>query len=187
MPQKRPEKHVENRRPAPREALPQARRGHFGARAVGSFLPALTTKAFQRYGFSTVALITDWPAIVGGELARCTAPERVRWRRTAEAADDDGVEAHSAPRSGATLVLRVDGAKALKVQYEARQIIERINGYFGYAAIAELRLIQAPAPAPRHAPAKLPAPPLTREVAGIGHPGLRDALARLGGQVRAVC
>jgi hypothetical protein len=162
---------------------------HSGARAVGSFLPALTTKAFQRYGFSTVALITEWPAIVGGELARSTAPERVKWRRGVETVDEEGGDAQRSSRSGATLVLRVDGAQALKVQYEARQIIERINAYFGYAAIAELRLIQAPAAAAaRHdTPAKVPAAPLTREVSAIAHPGLRDALARLGGEIRAGC
>ena len=90
-------------------------------------------------------------------------------------------------RAGATLVLRVDGARALDVQYKARQIIERINAYFGYAAIAELRILQAPVdgrlpPAPVARPA---AEPLTHEVAHIADPGLRGALARLGAGVRA--
>jgi hypothetical protein len=167
------------------DATAPVRRNNFGAKAVGSFLPALTTKAFQRYGFSTVALITDWPAIVGGELARCTSPERVRWRRIPEAVGEEDV-AETTARSGATLVLRVDGAHALRVQYEARQIIERINAYFGYAAIAEVRLVQAPAPAPSLPPSRKPARPLTREVEAIAHPGLRDALARLGGEIRAL-
>jgi hypothetical protein len=189
MPQKRVETHAEVRLPAPREAGRAARRQYFGAKAVGSFLPALTTKAFQKYGFSTVALITDWRTIVGGELARSTALERLKWRRLAEAGENDDAAAPPATRSGATLVLRVDGAKALEVQYQARQIIERINAYFGYAAVSELRLIQAP-PRPAAAPPshpKVAATPLTQEVAGIAHPGLRDALARLGGEIRAVC
>ena len=91
-------------------------------------------------------------------------------------------------RPGATLVLRVDGGRSLDVQHGARQIIERINAYFGYAAVAELRIVQAPVgvegqpprPAPRPA-----APPLTQEVAHIADPGLRDALARLGAEVKA--
>ena len=176
------------RRQMPRDPAPAARRQYFGAKAVGSFLPALTTKAFQKFGFSTVALITDWGTIVGGELARSTAPERLKWRRLAEAGENDAADP-PATRSGATLVLRVDGAKALEVQYQARQIIERINAYFGYAAVSELRLIQAPA-RPANAPPshpKVAATPLTQEVAGIAHPGLRDALARLGGEIRAVC
>jgi hypothetical protein len=35
------------------------------ARAVGAFLPRLTRKAFEKYGFSAATLLTDWPAIVG--------------------------------------------------------------------------------------------------------------------------
>jgi hypothetical protein len=182
-----PNSRAEPRHSAPPRAATFARRQYAAAKAVGSFLPALTTKAFQKYGFSTVALITDWPAMVGADLARCTSPERLKWRRLPEGSNDEEGEAPAA-RSGATLLLRVEGAKALEVQYQARQIIERINAYFGYAAVSELRLIQAPAAvAPRPQPPKVPAAPLTREVAGIPHPGLRDALARLGGEIRAGC
>ena len=91
-------------------------------------------------------------------------------------------------RSGATLLLRVDGARALDVQYKARQVIERINAYFGYAAIAELRIVQAPVEPrlpPLRAAARAAAEPLTREVAHVADPGLRGALARLGAGVRA--
>jgi hypothetical protein len=84
------------------------------------------------------------------------------------------------------LVLRVDGAKALDVQYRAQQIIERINVYFGYAAVAQLRVIQAPMPAvPEARVPRARAEPLAREVAGVADAGLRDALARLGAEIRA--
>ena len=35
------------------------------AKAVGSFVPQLTRKAFEKYGFSTATLLTDWAVIVG--------------------------------------------------------------------------------------------------------------------------
>jgi hypothetical protein len=75
----------------------------------------------------------------------------------------------------------------LDVQYNARQIIDRINAYFGYAAIAELRIVQAPVTAPhreQRAP-RLAPEPLTQEVAGVTDAALRDALARLGAGIRA--
>jgi hypothetical protein len=174
------------RRPAlPRESIDFARRSFHGAKAVGSFLPRLTTKALQKYGFSTASVITDWPSIVGGEIARYAMPERLKWPRAAEQPDEEGVGA-SGRRPGAVLVLRVDAAKALDIQYRAAQIIERINAYLGYAAVAQLRLIQAPMPAPQPAPVHRPrTEPLTREVAGITDAGLRDALARLGAEIRA--
>ena len=179
------QKPVQHRPSAPRESIAFARRTFHGAKAVGSFLPSLTTKALQKYGFSAASLITDWPAIMGRELRRSTrhpsasngrAPPSRPTMRTLDAA---------AGRSGAMLVLRVDGAKALDVQYRAQQIIERINAYFGYAAVAQLRVIQAPMPQCRQArEPRARAEPLTREVAGIADAGLRDALARLGAEVR---
>jgi hypothetical protein len=182
---------------APRQAVSFQRKrpnALFGVKAVGSFLPGLTRKAFEKYGFSAASLITDWPAIVGRELAASTAPERLKWPRQVERGEDDsapsgpsGPASASRGRPGATLVLRVDGAHALTVQYGARQIIERINAYFGYAAVAELRLVQAPVgegllpPKPERRRLE----PLTAEVAGVADAGLRDALARLGAGIRA--
>ncbi len=169
----------------PREAISTARRPYFGAKSVGSFVPALTAKAFRKFGFSASALITDWPAIVGREFAEVTAPERLSWPRAAnESEEATGVRSG---RSGATLVLRVDGSKALEVQYASRQLMERINTHFGYAAVSHLRIVQVPrvAPLPPAAPGRRPLAPIAGDVTGIGDSRLRDALARLAGQVSA--
>jgi hypothetical protein len=120
--------------------------------AVGSFVADLTGKAFARYGFASAGLLTDWAAIAGGDLAACTRPERLRWPRHAR--EDGG------PPQGATLVLRVEGARALDVQFRAAQIVARINAYFGYAAVAALRLVQGPV-APL-APVAVSTDPLSR-------------------------
>src|SRR5262249_22870765 len=88
----------------------------------------------------------------------------------------------------ATLVLRVDGGRGLEVEFAARQIIERINAYFGYAAVGALRILQAPIaqdPPARGAPAPArPSAPPPPELGGIGDGALRAALARLGAGVR---
>jgi hypothetical protein len=177
----------------PRDAIGFSKRRSsplHGVKALGSFLPALTRKAFEKYGFSTAALVTDWVMIAGRELAASTAPERLKWPRGVAPADAEG-NAPGQGRRGATLVLRVDGGLSLDVQHKARQIIERINAYFGYAAVAELRIVQGPVGAePRSATTATPAPrpasrPLTVEVAQVADPGLRDALARLGAEVKA--
>lgn len=178
------QKPVQHRSSVPRESIAFARKTFHGARAVGSFLPSLTTKALQKFGFSAASLILDWPAIVGREFAQYAAPERIKWPRTVDQASDEDADSPGR-RAGAVLVLRVDGAKALDVQYRAQQIIERINAYFGYAAVAQLRIIQAPIPvAPARREPRARAEPLTREVAGIADMGLRDALARLGAEIR---
>jgi hypothetical protein len=173
----------------PRGAIAFTRRrpdGLSGVKAVGSFLPGLTRKAFEKYGFSAATLITDWPAIAGRALAAYTAPERLRWPRGIEQPAEDAA-ADQKGRPGATLVLRVDGGRSLEVQHNARQLIERVNAYFGYAAVRELRIVQAPVDAGqsvREAPRPAPRP-LTQEVAHVADPALRSALARLGAGIRA--
>src|SRR5262245_45216734 len=77
--------------PRPREAValaPKRAGGLFRIKAVGSFLPRLTQKAFEKYGFSAATLITDWPAIAGLELAAFTAPERLKWPRAVERSEE---------------------------------------------------------------------------------------------------
>lgn len=110
-------------------------------------------------------------------------PERVKWPRVPV----DGDPEANAGRTGATLVLRVDPAMALDVEYRTRQIIDRVNSYFGYRAVAELRILQAPLDQaqPRLAPgvagkpvsAAAPAPAGPRPDLGEGP--LAEALARL--------
>jgi hypothetical protein len=154
--------------------------GSVYAKAVGSFVPKLTQKAFEKYGFSAATLLTDWAQIAGADVAGYTVPERLKWPRGpgAYAEVEEGAEG----RPGATLVLRVDPARALDVEYKGRQIIERINAYFGYRAVAALRLIQAPVEAakpreavrpasartPQEAPSAADADPLSRALARLG-------------------
>jgi hypothetical protein len=79
---------------------------------------------------------------------------------------------------------------ALEVQHREPQLVERINAFFGYRAIAKLALVQAP-PAPSGPPAP-PAPrplaadehqALDRRLEDIEDPALREALRRLGAAV----
>jgi hypothetical protein len=170
-------------------AGPQSPRGGparpVGARAVGSFVPRLTRPAFERFGFSAATLITDWATIVGADIARYTAPERLRWPRRIEHVAGEVPDGERG-RPGATLFLGVEAARALDVQYKARQIIERINAYFGYRAVSELRIVQAasrpsatargaaPVPHVRDAPSPPPA-----EVTRVADAGLRAALERM--------
>jgi hypothetical protein len=165
--------------PRPYHAAPRVP-GHVYAKAVGSYVPKLTQKAFEKYGFSAATLLTDWAQIAGADVAGYTVPERLKWPRGAGAYAE--VEEGSEGRPGATLVLRVDPARALDVEYKGRQIIERINAYFGYRAVAALRLIQAPVEAatpretlrsphvhqPQEAVSSGDADPLERALARLG-------------------
>ncbi len=162
------------RRPAVAAWTPPVRASAYvAAKAVGSWVPKLTQKAFEKYGFSTATLLTEWTAIAGEHLAAASVPERVKWPRGVETFGE--ADANRGARSGATLVLRVDPSRALDVEYQSAQIIGRINAYFGYRAIAELRVLQAPVPVRAAMP---PARPRAPPVVTAGLDPLTAALAR---------
>jgi hypothetical protein len=169
--------------PARSNYQPVSKRNYVAARTVGSYVPALTRKAFEKYGFSTAVLLMDWDKIVGSSLAGVCLPERLKWPRGFENAPE--ADAGGEARPGATLILRVDPAAALDIEYRTRQVIDRINSYFGYAAVAALRLIQAPVAPLQPARATLAAfQPQPGPTAGAEDP-LGQALARMQAGLRA--
>ena len=89
------------------------------ARPIGAFSAQALDPAARARGFATAALLADWPAIVGAELAQFTMPDRVVWPRHR---DDDGetVRHQGRREEGAVLVLRVDGPRAIEVQHRSR-------------------------------------------------------------------
>jgi hypothetical protein len=173
----------------PKRPLPQRLMGRpgFKGRSVGALVPKITQKVFEKFGFSTATLLTDWAIIVGRDLAIYTAPERLKWPRGYEGATDAGEAASGRP--GATLMLRVEPARALDIQYKSRLLIDRINAYFGYRAVAEIRMIQAPLLHVAAAQAKItttkPAGPTTAAVQAITDDALRAALGSLEASIKA--
>ena len=155
------------------------------AKTVGSFVPRLTKPAFERYGFSAAALITDWETIVGADIARDTMPERLKWPKRADWSGDEAAEENRG-RPGATLVLAVAAGRALDIQYKGSQLIERINAYFGYRAIADMRIVQVASIKPAATPGAVArattvgtAAQPRAELARIAEPGLKAALERM--------
>jgi len=145
------------------------------ARAVSELLPAIHGAAFKRFGFVQSALVTRWPEIVGARWAAASNPESLRFPPGKKA---DGV-----------LTLVVRGAHAPMMQHIAPEIIERVNRFFGYAAVARLAIRQGEVakPMPRTAPPSLKsAPPEIGEgLKVIGDPELRAVLESLAAGVHA--
>lgn len=151
-----------------------------GARPLAEIVSRVIAPVTAERGFATADLIAAWPEIVGPAHADCTRPERIAWpRRTGDE-----------PAQG-VLYLRVDGPRAIFVQHELPQIAERINAFFGYAAIGGVRIVQAPVAARRVAPAARAGPgpeaeaALAERLAPVPDEALRAALARLGREVLA--
>ena len=103
-----------------------------GPRRIGQTVPEVAGKVLGKRGLAFGALITDWPAIVGQQLSLRTAPDKLSFPR--------------GKREEATLHIRAKGAIALELQHLEPQIIERINSFFGYRAVAKIKLIHAGLP-----------------------------------------
>ncbi len=160
-----------NKRKAGKTAEDAPRRA--GLRALAVSLPKATRHIFGRRGFAEGGLAIEWPSIVGAQLAALCVPGKLSF-------------AYPSERREGTLTLRVESAFATEAQHLAPLLIERVNGYFGYRAVARLRLQQGPL-APRGT--RAPAPPalsaedemaLKRRLDQVEDPELRAALGRLG-------
>lgn len=152
-----------------------------GARPIGAFIAKALDPSARARGFALTALLSDWPAIAGHALARYTMPDRVIWPRRHDEEVEHKIRGHRS--QGATLVLRIEGPRAIEIQHRSDQILERVNAYFGYRAITEMRFLQGPIgrktrtnPTPKPALAAYTLP----KSAGIQHEGLARALSRLG-------
>ena len=141
----------------------------------------LTKNVFARYGFAYAGVLSEWSAIVGEELGRVSVPERIRWPRSTGSASDGR-------KSGGTIVVRVAEGRALEFQHLAPRLIERINRYYGFEAVAGVKVVQGTVAAPASQSPSAPCPDIRREavsqrVAAIDDDRLRAALLRLGTSV----
>ncbi|MGE0651557.1 MAG: DUF721 domain-containing protein [Alphaproteobacteria bacterium] len=142
-----------------------------GMTTLGQSIGRVASPALRKRGFAEAAIITGWATIVGRPLCEHTQPSRIVFPR--------------GQRHGGTLHLLVSGAFAPDVQHLAPQIIERINGHFGYGAIARLELHHGRLnpvehrTARRGAPVPEPPPALRAVIARTGDKRLGTALDRL--------
>ena len=112
------------------------RRGAFqiAEAANGLIDPVLQKKA----GINT-ALISVWDEIAGSDFADCTRPEKITWPR--RNADRQGEAGGMEP---GVLTIACEGARALFLAHAQGELIQRINGFFGFPAIRQIRIVQKP-------------------------------------------
>lgn len=147
------------------------------AELVGRALDPVTA----RRGFATSELVAGWAEIVGVRYADCSRPERIAWPRGAANKEIPG-----------TLVVAVQGPRALFFQHEADQVIERVNAYLGHSAVGTIKIVQQSVPARTSARASDDSPldaedqtKLENTLANIESPDLHSALDRLGRAILA--
>ena len=153
-----------------------SRRGY--PRRLGSLLPPEARKALRKFGFADADIITKWKAIAGQRFGDRTVPTRLIYPR--------------GERRGGTLHLMVDSGFAVELQHIEPLLIERINSYYGYAAVEKLVIQQGflPRAAPTNDEESIPlSKQHQKEIASIRettrNDELKAALVRLGERVMA--
>ena len=144
-------------------------------RAAGELVGDIGGQSFRRFGFVQGSIVSRWPEIVGERYAKVSSPESIRFP--------------AGKKSGGVLTLLVDGAHAPLIQHLTPLIVERVNRFFGHAAINRLVFRQGKPPAPQARPERPQLRPVPKELGEglreIADPELRACLESLASQIAA--
>ena len=123
----------------------------YGTPHVSKVLGRITGRTMNRRGFSDSRMLENWSAIVGPQLAAMSQPVRLSRCKSGRDGEDT---------AGGVLTVKAEGAIALEIQHLSPQIIDRLNSYYGHAAISRLNIIQGPVTI---TPSPLNPPPIKEE------------------------
>lgn len=149
-------------------------------RHLGELVPKCLGEALAAQGFADGEIVTRWTEIAGPELAHRSRPLKLAFPR--------GRKAEGEARRPAVLTVEIEGAFALDLQMQTPVLIERINRYFGWRCVGEIRPRQTGTRIARPKASVAPPDPAILERArnrasGFEDERLGDAIARLGAAV----
>jgi hypothetical protein len=144
-------------------------------RAAGELVGDVGGQSFKRFGFVQHSIVSRWAEIVGERYARVSSPESIKFA--------------TGRKAGGVLTLLVEGAHAPLIQHLTPMIVERVNRFFGYAAINRIVFRQGKLPSARAKPERPQIRPVPKELGEglreIADPELRQCLESLAAQIAA--
>ena len=96
-----------------------------GLRPFGNTLPRGVKGILKKSGYNYSEIISKWNLLVGKDISSCSYPKSIKMNK----GDTNG-----------TLVLAVKRGDEITLEYSKKEIINKINSYFGYRLINEIRL-----------------------------------------------
>ena len=96
-----------------------------GLRQFGNTLPPSVKNILKKNGYNYSEIISKWSILVGKEIANCAYPKSIRMVN----GKSDGI-----------LTLAIKRGDEINIEYSKKEIINKINSYFGYKLINEVRL-----------------------------------------------
>ena len=96
-----------------------------GLRPFGNTLPRGIKGILKKNGYNYSEIISKWNLLVGKDISNYCHPKSIKMSRSS--------------RNG-TLILSVERGNEINVEYSKKEIIDKVNGYFGYKLINKIRL-----------------------------------------------
>ncbi len=150
------------------------RRKYEGAERLTQEIRTISKPFLAKRGFAGIDIIEYWDDIIGPEMAPGIRPEKLMFEKDART-------------NGILHVKSAGGAFAILFEHKKLQIIERINTFFGYPAVARIHITQGKLHFPKPesiSPIKKPTPAqlkkLEAKVTQIEDEELRAQMYKIG-------
>ena len=96
-----------------------------GLRPFSSSIPKTLKKHLKKGGYSYSNIIENWSNMVGKKISDSCYPLNIKMCKEMK---------------GGTLVLNVTHGKEVEIEYKKREIMDKINDFFGYDCISKIKL-----------------------------------------------
>ena len=96
-----------------------------GLRSFGNTLPRGVKGLLKKNGYNYSEIISKWNFLVGKEISNYCYPLEIKMVKG---------------NASGTLVLSVERGNEINIEYSKKEIINKINSYFGYKLINEIKL-----------------------------------------------
>ncbi len=145
-------------------------------RSISNIVKDVTKSSFGNKDLLFGKMVAEWVHIVGEEVAHKTVPLDLKYQRG------------NKKKNQAVLHLGVKSSYALEFSYKKTLVIERLNMFFGYAAIKDIKIIQQSGFMDKQKKVKKPSREITakesdnldKKLDKIGENDLQIALRKLG-------
>ena len=96
-----------------------------GLRPFGNTIPRGLKGILKKNGYNYSEIISKWSSLVGKDISNCSYPKSIKMEKG---------------NSSGTLVLGIKRGDEIQIEYAKKEIMDKINSYFGYKLINEIKL-----------------------------------------------
>ena len=96
-----------------------------GLRPFGNTLPRGLKGILKKNGYNYSEIISKWSMLVGKDIANSSYPKSIKMKKG---------------NASGTLLIGIRRGDEIQIEYAKKEIMDKINSYFGYKLIDEIKL-----------------------------------------------